>query len=103
MNTNVGDMPLDIFCDYILDVLNEEWIWEYFLTFNFVATPVNWNFGNSSLFKGIISRNFGDGSDYDYTTWSGTAHGDPFQNYGTGAAQGSGFFGNGFCDSKTNI
>lgn len=30
MNTNVGDMPLDIFSDYVFDILGEEWSWEYF-------------------------------------------------------------------------
>lgn len=30
METNVGDMPLDIFCDYVSDTLGEEWSWEYF-------------------------------------------------------------------------
>jgi hypothetical protein len=30
MDTNVSDMPLDIFCDYISDTLGEEWSWEYF-------------------------------------------------------------------------
>lgn len=29
MDTNVGDMPLDIFCDYVSEILGEEWSWEY--------------------------------------------------------------------------
>lgn len=29
METNVGDMPLDIFADYVSDILGEEWSWEY--------------------------------------------------------------------------
>jgi hypothetical protein len=29
MNTNVGDMPLDIFSDYISDILGEDWSWIY--------------------------------------------------------------------------
>lgn len=29
MNTNVGDMPLDIFSDYVSDALEQEWRWEY--------------------------------------------------------------------------
>jgi hypothetical protein len=29
MNDNVGDMPLEIFGDYVSDVLNQEWSWEY--------------------------------------------------------------------------
>jgi hypothetical protein len=31
LNTNVGDMPLDIFSDYVSDILDQEWCWEYFL------------------------------------------------------------------------
>jgi len=35
MDTNVGEMPLDIFSDYTSDQLNEEWSWEYLaLVFN---------------------------------------------------------------------
>jgi hypothetical protein len=29
LDTNVGDMPLDIFADYISDTLDQEWHWEY--------------------------------------------------------------------------
>jgi|GEM_PF-3979193 len=29
MNTNVGDMPIEIFGDYISDTLDQEWSWEY--------------------------------------------------------------------------
>lgn len=29
LNTNVGDMPLDIFSDYLTDTLDQEWHWEY--------------------------------------------------------------------------
>jgi hypothetical protein len=31
MNTNVGDMPLDIFSDYVSDCLGEDWSWEYII------------------------------------------------------------------------
>jgi hypothetical protein len=34
-----------------------------------------------------VSRSFGNGDDYDYTTWHGTAQGDPVQNYGFGYHQ----------------
>lgn len=27
MNNNVGDMPIDIYCDYIQDIIGEEWTW----------------------------------------------------------------------------
>lgn len=29
LNTNVEDMPLDIFADYISDALEQEWNWTY--------------------------------------------------------------------------
>jgi hypothetical protein len=29
MNTNVGEMPLDIFSDYVSDILGGDWSWEY--------------------------------------------------------------------------
>lgn len=32
LNTNVGDMPPDIFSDYISDILDEEWTWEYLVS-----------------------------------------------------------------------
>jgi hypothetical protein len=31
MNDNVGEMPLDIFSDYVSDVLGEEWFLEYLI------------------------------------------------------------------------
>jgi hypothetical protein len=31
MNTNVGEMPLDIFSDYVSDIGEQEWNWIYFL------------------------------------------------------------------------
>jgi hypothetical protein len=31
INLNVGEMPLDIFADYISDILGQEWSWEYLL------------------------------------------------------------------------
>jgi hypothetical protein len=37
-NSNVGDMPIDIFSDYISDILNQEWSWEY------IGTTVSYSF-----------------------------------------------------------
>jgi hypothetical protein len=31
MNDNVGEMPLEIFGDYVSDTLGQEWHWEYFV------------------------------------------------------------------------
>jgi hypothetical protein len=32
MIDNVGDMPLDIFGDYLTDILDQEWSWEYLIS-----------------------------------------------------------------------
>jgi hypothetical protein len=45
-NTNVGDMPLDIFADYISDILDEEWCWEY-LQFTINANNIGFDIGDS--------------------------------------------------------
>jgi hypothetical protein len=44
-NINVGDMPLDIFSDYISDILGQEWSWEY------LNVALNWAPENS---EGIL-------------------------------------------------
>jgi hypothetical protein len=46
-NTNVGDMPLDIFSDYVSDILGEEWYWEY-LPFTINANNIGFNIGDSN-------------------------------------------------------
>jgi hypothetical protein len=68
MNTNVGEMPLDIFSDYISDILEEEWCWEYLIPLS------NW--------QGYVLRS----GDY-YNMWFGNGHG--FNN----AEIGLGWFG----------
>lgn len=63
MNTNVGDMPLDIFSDYTSDILAEEWSWEY------LVFAVNGNGG--SFFENQYGHGagtglgFGDAETYD--------------------------------------
>lgn len=55
INTNVGDMPLDIFSDYLSDTLNEEWYWQYL-----IALP---NDGNS-----LGCHDFWTGNGFYYNT-----------------------------------
>jgi hypothetical protein len=77
-NTNVGDMPLDIFSDYISDTLGQEWSWEYF---SLIANGNNFfsfyrfgdgchvgNLGNSDgfLIYEEIFYNFGNGEQGDF-------------------------------------
>jgi hypothetical protein len=104
MNTNVGDMPLDIFSDYVSDTLGEDWCWEYF---------------------GLIVNNYGHRLSMDYALGHGkiylySHHGieDLFQEntYGFGRTScvqncvddepfGNGYlllFGNGWTDSTGN-
>jgi len=53
MNTNVGDMPIEIFGDYISDCLGMDWSWEYII-------PA---FNNSGYWYGSI---YGFGMGYKY-------------------------------------
>lgn len=69
IDTNVGEMPLDIFADYISDTLGEEWSWIH-LTLN-----VNWEnidrfengCGYSFILMGDEEVFDGDGFDYCYS------------------------------------
>jgi hypothetical protein len=90
---NVGDMPLDIFCDYIQDTIGEEWIFEYF-------APIT----NGANYPRTMTRGFGyainnTGDDYSRGTIGyGNGYGnDIMQEYvgGDGLNHGSGevFFG----------
>jgi hypothetical protein len=63
MNTNVGDMPLDIFTDYISDTLGEEWSWEY------LAIIVNYHgYNRIEVKRENVSS---DGDAYGYNLLSG--------------------------------
>jgi hypothetical protein len=68
MNTNVGEMPLDIFSDYISDILGEEWTWEYLiLILNCCNTSMLRNEGCGGLgYMPSIEHDAGDGYSYDY-------------------------------------
>jgi len=58
MNTNVSDMPLEIFADYTSDMLDQEWHWEYlFPIINGNHNPYFEEFGNSDFVFGWYSGN----------------------------------------------
>jgi hypothetical protein len=84
-NTNVGDMPLDIFSDYISDTLGEEWSWEY------LSVALNWAPEEPEgipLYLEMGDSN-GDSPDYFYGGGDGYCFCDPLGNYN---ATGRGFF-----------
>jgi hypothetical protein len=76
MNTNVGDMPLDIFSDYISDILGEDWNWEYLAL---VINGSEGNYNESTLGHG---RGLGEGFGGDGYTY----------NYGNGLIEGYIFY-----------
>jgi hypothetical protein len=56
MNTNVGNMPLDIFSDYISDILGEEWSWEYLV---FAVNGMDYHYS-----LGYYGHGYGHGHSY---------------------------------------
>jgi hypothetical protein len=87
LNTNVGDMPLDIFADYISDVLGQEWNLEYLIT------AINDN-GHENGYGWGYCIVFGNGNRWGYGYENGYGSGDGF---GNGYGDGRGFgFGNGY-------
>jgi hypothetical protein len=72
INTNVGDMPLDIFTDYLNDTLDQEWSWEYLIT------AIN-DAGHS------VGVGYGVGGGYGH--WSGLGNG---MGFGDGHGYGWG-------------
>jgi hypothetical protein len=90
MIDNVGDMPLDIYSDYVSDTLGEEWSWIYF-------TPVfngnGWAFLHKQGFGPFsvdVGNNVGDGYNYGYYNMN-FCPGEPEE------ASGSGFNDNDDC------
>jgi hypothetical protein len=84
LNTNVGDMPLDIFCDYTSDILDEEWIIEHFIPSfgEAISTHSRFNYGEGKITTteaiygdgNTILETYGDG-DASYGTIGGEAKG----------------------------
>jgi hypothetical protein len=81
MDTNVGEMPLDIFSDYISDILDEEWSWEYLVivTYSFTHCILESEMGCGTRYteKSCAGRFYG------YGTGRGESHGNG-ETYNTG-------------------
>lgn len=74
MNLDIGDMPIDIFCDYISDILEEYWSWEYLLV-------------NTYSFHSQFTENNGDGDQNmngEYNDDTGNGGGIGIMNFGSG-------------------
>lgn len=83
MNDNVGEMPLDIFSDYISDMLGEEWCWLYFIPV--INGHHHYGKGNGNYESN--ARFYGDGAGITY--WYDSAvEGD---GYGQGNKIGHGW------------
>lgn len=71
MNTNVGDMPLEIFGDYVSDYLDIEFYWQYMFVFNEQGD----NNGDS------LGQGWGNGNGLEnYGTGTTNIYGDAFGN-----------------------
>lgn len=84
MNDNVGEMPLEIFGDYISDNLGMDFPWVYLI-------PIL-NGGSYSNYLGDIGEGFGYGyTDFGTMTGLGNGHGNVDYCYlGFGSKQGRG-------------
>jgi hypothetical protein len=82
-NDNVGEMPLDIFADYVSDILGEEWYWEYLV----FAVNGHYHYGKGNGYYESYARLYGDGAGVTYLHDSSMAgHG-----YGQGNKIGHGW------------
>jgi len=80
MDTNVGDMPIEIFGDYISDCLDEEWNWVYLFH---ADNGYNFGFSRGCLDSlrgyakviGPPDKMFGDGCLYSGQSNVGYGHG----------------------------
>jgi hypothetical protein len=96
LNTNVGDMPLDIFCDYISDILGQEWNWQYLIPIDSDNVPMRYmRFYYGKGYMLISSPTHGDGYKISET------YGDGNNSYGSlhGDAKG---FGDGCLENINN-
>lgn len=92
-NTNVGDMPLDIFSDYILDTINQEWDWIYLLpilNFDCYGFRIDSQklFGSKGQGNGIGGYSNGIGYHIGINFYNaygdGLGYGDAVESYGNG-------------------
>lgn len=80
MNDNVGDMPIEIFCDYIQDMTGEEWTLQHFIP---LCRGKRW----------FSDLGFGDNVDIDFELDTEDFFGDGvvdlyYTNYGNGSPAG---------------
>jgi hypothetical protein len=94
INTNVGEMPLEIFGDYISDCLGMDFPWEYMFVPSALGYRSCWN----HLAFQDENTMFGIGGWYSYRDSRGYGGGLFGQNkgYGVGASSNNSP-GNGFC------
>jgi hypothetical protein len=82
LNTNVGDMPLDIFADYTSDTLEQEWSWEYLACLvNDAQMALFYEYGNSTFSH---SWYYGNGVIYGYHDWLNNGYNEIAQGNGVG-------------------
>jgi len=74
--TNVGNIPLDIYQDFLLDVYNIDFDWVYMSpVFNSCPVPIcNTNFGHG------FNQSFGYGFCHGYGVLTACGNGDVFNN-----------------------
>jgi len=87
MNDNVGDMPLEIFGDYVSDCLNIDFTWEYIVPMlSHLDFGVGFGFG-----FGIGYNDYGyEGDDYTAGCGDGTFY--SYGNVGANHAIACGFY-----------
>lgn len=85
MNTNVGNMPLDIFADYISDYLGVDFPWEYIVV---ISNGAGYEYGAGDipaayfrLNNSIAGCGYGYGRDFGYGSGG---HARPIFGYGYG-------------------
>jgi hypothetical protein len=89
MDTNVGEMPIDIFSDYVSDTLGQEWSWEYIIPILNGISQLN-DYGDG---LDMNEETLGNGDYYEYVTiFFGNAKGNGGQdgNHLYGFAHGGG-------------
>lgn len=99
MNDNVGDMPLDIFCDYVSDCLGEEWFLGHFLCMLDFHHEVLINFSGHNM----VGQGLGNGHRYGYVNRFEWTFGTGYGNIDSGAKLGCGFYDYGSWGSGTPL
>jgi hypothetical protein len=86
LNTNVGDMPLDVFSDYVSDILDEEWCWIYLIpTMNYEGHYHGLGCGNGLIHIPVLENIYGHGFIHDDDQFGDT------DGFGDGDTDGDGY------------